>query len=236
MGLFKGVPYINFVVFLIEVRTIREGLGEQGTFINRSAHGILMKNPIDTQAFVGMRKELRVFDQRREDIIKQSRDVLKNSKRAIFALHRKDKKEAASLLAQAEKVLKALRAIIKKDSHLASVGAFGEGLQEYVEAKAYQAIVHQKPIPTAKQLEVDTDNYLMGLCDVSGELVRRAINAAIEGDDATATSCKEVVATLYAELLQFDFRNSPLRRKFDSVKYDLQKLEDVMFQLKLKKG
>jgi len=36
-------------------------------------------------------------------------------------------------------------------------------------------------------------------------------------------------------LLKFDWRNTPLRRKFDSVKYDLAKLEDAAFKLRVGK-
>ena len=45
---------------------------------------------------------------------------------------------------------------------------------------------------------------------------------------------RDVVDEIYGELLKFDFRDSDLRRKFDSVKYDLKKLEDLLLELKLK--
>ena len=34
--------------------------------------------------------------------------------------------------------------------------------------------------------------------------------------------------------MQFDFRNSELRRKFDGIKWELKKLEDLSIELKLK--
>ncbi|KUF98883.1 NAD(H) kinase 1 [Phytophthora nicotianae] len=39
--------------------------------------------------------------------------------------------------------------------------------------------------------------------------------------------CKDMVEAISGELIQFDFRNGPLRRKFDSVKYNLRKLEET---------
>ena len=39
---------------------------------------------------------------------------------------------------------------------------------------------------------------------------------------------------MYGELLKFDFRDNEVRRKFDAVKYDLRKLEDLVLDLKLK--
>jgi hypothetical protein len=35
-------------------------------------------------------------------------------------------------------------------------------------------------------------------------------------------------------LMMFDFRNIPVRRKFDSIKYGLNKLENLILELKLK--
>ena len=39
---------------------------------------------------------------------------------------------------------------------------------------------------------------------------------------------------LYGELLKFDFRDGELRKKFDGIKYDLKRLEDVALSIKLK--
>jgi len=72
------------------------------------------------------------------------------------------------------------------------------------------------------------------LCDLTGELVRRAINKAINEQYSESVEIRDVVAMIYENLMQFDFRNGELRRKFDSIKYDLKKLEDLVLELKLK--
>lgn len=33
--------------------------------------------------------------------------------------------------------------------------------------------------------------------------------------------------------MEFDFRNGPLRRKFDGVKYDVRKIDDILYELSL---
>lgn len=38
---------------------------------------------------------------------------------------------------------------------------------------------------------------------------------------------------VFEQLLQFDFRNGPLRRKYDGVKYAVKRLEDVLYELSL---
>ena len=60
---------------------------------------------------------------------------------------------------------------------------------------------------------------------VSGELMRLAVVKATVRDVEEVKRCKAMVEAISGELIQFDFRNGPLRRKFDSVKYNLRKLE-----------
>jgi predicted translin family RNA/ssDNA-binding protein len=190
---------------------------------------------VNKQAFSAMRQELTQHDALREQLIKNSRDALTSSKKAIYSLHRGETAAAKAQLANAKKVIAQLNALIRKDAHLASVGAYGEALEEYVEAACYAALMTTKTLPTAQQLGVGIDSYLPGLCDLVGELVRKAINSVIANDTKTALEIRDFVAQVYQELMLFDFRNTPTRRKFDSIKYGLEKLEDLALQLKMKR-
>ena len=42
------------------------------------------------------------------------------------------------------------------------------------------------------------------------------------------------IEDLYSELLKFNFRSGLLRKKFDSIKYHLAALEDLVLKIKLK--
>ena len=42
---------------------------------------------------------------------------------------------------------------------------------------------------------------------------------------------RDLVDSLLVELMKFDFRNGPLRRKFDGVKYALKRLENILYEL-----
>ncbi|MBI2565315.1 hypothetical protein HYV79_05030 [Candidatus Woesearchaeota archaeon] len=189
---------------------------------------------IDKKSFELMRKELEQFDMLREEVIKRSRDVLKKSKSAIYSLHRSDAKQAKEHIEAAKIIIKEIDSLLKKDIHLAGTGAYLESLEEYAEAFCYYSYLVKKTIPSSKEIGVDTETYLAGLCDLVGELVRKAINSSIKGDYKTSIEIKDLVSELYEELMQFDFRNTPLRRKFDSIKYGLEKLEDLILQLRIK--
>ena len=190
---------------------------------------------INKKSFAAMRKEIETFDALRETLIKTSRDLLKLSKSAIYSIHRHKISEALTQLTKAKTVIKKLKALIKKNNMLANVGAYSEALEEYVEAACYYGFIKKNKLPTAKELGVETTVYLQGVCDLVGELVRKAINSSIKGEFKTALKIREFVADIHSELMMFDFRNIPVRRKFDSIKYGLDKLENLILELKLKK-
>ncbi|MEM4247094.1 MAG: hypothetical protein QXR48_00230 [Candidatus Woesearchaeota archaeon] len=190
---------------------------------------------IDKKAFEMMRRHIESHDALREQLIRLSRDVLALSKKSIYSLHRNEVGTAKKQIAIARKTIARIQKLIKKDTHLAATGAYLEALEEYVEASCYLSLLTKKALPTAKQLGVDIDTYLPGLCDLVGELVRKAINSAIRGDTMTALQIRDFVNQLHQELSLFDFRNLPVRRKFDSIKYGLEKLEDLALQIRMKK-
>lgn len=81
---------------------------------------------------------------------------------------------------------------------------------------------------------VTDEEYLLGLCDVAGELGRHAVHRATERDIAAVRRVRELLDALLGELLQFDFRNGELRRKYDGVKYSVQKVEQLLYELALR--
>ncbi len=190
---------------------------------------------INKKAFQEMREHMEKFDKLREQLIANSRRVLKASKQAIYAAHRADMKGAEKLLSEAKSTIKEIDKLIKQDINLANVGAYSDALEEYAEAACYVHYLHTKEIPTPKQLAIEPEVYLPALSDLIGELVRKAINSTIKGDYKTALEIKEFVEELYQELMLFDWRNIPARKKFDAIKYGLEKLEDMALKIKFKK-
>lgn len=188
---------------------------------------------LDEANFAEMKKEMDAFDAKRERIIKESRDVLKLSKRAIYSLHRGENDAAQELLAEARKRKRELERLIDKDGPLRT-GSLSAACEEFVEAAALQAYVSEQRIPTRKELAVTADEYLLGLADLTGELARRAVLAATKQDLWEVTRIHDLIQALYGKFVEFDFRNGELRRKFDSIKYNLQKVEEVRYELSLR--
>ncbi|MBU0461597.1 MAG: hypothetical protein KJ574_03340 [Nanoarchaeota archaeon] len=89
-------------------------------------------------------------------------------------------------------------------------------------------------MPTSSSLKVNDEHYILGVCDLTGELVRKAINSVINDDYKTAKDIHAFVSELYEELSKFSFFSGELRKKYDSIKYDLKRLDDLLLSLKLK--
>ena len=189
---------------------------------------------LDKNDLKEMREDFDTFDNHREDVIKRSRDVLKLSKQIIYAVHRDELKEAAALVKKIISEKQKIEEVVKKHVDLEAIGAYRVAMSEYVEALLYYHFINEKIIPTRKALKVSTDHYLYGLIDLTGELGRKAVQLAGKGEYDSVVFIRDTVSEIYGELLKFDFRDSDIRRKFDSVKYDLKKLEDLVLELKLK--
>jgi len=189
---------------------------------------------INENDFEEMRKEFDDYDNNRELIIKKSRDILKLSKQIIYAVHRDDLKEAKKLVKKIEDKKKNIKKLVSRNAKLESIGAYRVAIGEYVEAILYYNYIKDKKILTHKTLKVTTEHYLLGIIDLTGELGRKAVQLAGKDKFKQVVEIKETVAEIYGMLLKFDFRNSNMRKKFDSVKYDLKKLEDLVLDLKLK--
>ncbi len=183
---------------------------------------------IDRNDFAKIRAELKKFEEKREALIQSSRQIIILSKHIIYALHRGDMKKAESLS-------KKIKSNVKK---LPSEG-YGTGmkhvaLQEYVEAMTLLGFVKSKKVPSRKSLNVPTEAYLGGLADLTGELVRMAVNKAIKKKDKDVIKIKGLVEDIYGEFLQLNLRNSELRKKSDQIKWNLQKLENMAYDISKK--
>jgi len=181
-----------------------------------------------------MREELENFDIQREAVIKKSRDILKNAKQSIYCAHRKDMKNAKSLLDSAKKDISSLKDSVSRMYEIESIGAFSDAMQEYVEALCFYDYAVTSKLTEKKKTGANTEDYLMGICDFTGELGRMAVMAATKKDLKAVEGIKNTVDEIYGELMQFNFRNGELRKKYDSVKWNLKKIEDILYDLSIR--
>ena len=188
---------------------------------------------IDVPSFEKIQLEMITEDERRENLIKRSRDVLKASKNAIYSLHRNDVERASQSLDSVQSIIKnELLPLTQKFDNLRFT--LSSCLEEFVEAVIFLGFLRDNRIVSIESLEfVTKEEYLGGIMDFTGELSRFAVIRATARDLKTVIRCKNIVELLYSQLMLFDFRNGNLRRKFDAVKYTLKKLEQLIYELTL---
>jgi predicted translin family RNA/ssDNA-binding protein len=75
--------------------------------------------------------------------------------------------------------------------------------------------------------------YLLGVMGLCQELSQYAIGRATQRDCGSVLLCSTLVSSVFGKLQEFDFRNGPLRRRFDGVKYVVRKCEDLLYELSL---
>ena len=187
-------------------------------------------NMLNKNEFKKIRNEMHNLEVKREEVIQTSREVINLSKQVIYAAQRNDLKEADSAIKKIKDGIKKLR----KVNVIIDVNINAVAFQEYVEAIAFYEFVKNKKIPTRASLGVSAENYLSGLCDLTGELVRKAIYEVIHKRFNEAEKIKELVHDIYGEFLKLHLRNSELRKKSDSIKWNLKKLEEVMYDISMK--
>jgi len=185
---------------------------------------------LNKKEFNKIREDMHKLDLKREEIIQTSREIITVSKQIIYAAQRNDLNEAESAISKIKDKVKKLKKVnLSTDTNINSVA-----FQEYVEAIAFYEFVKHGKIPTRASLGVSAEDYLSGLCDLTGELVRKAIFDVIHKNFKEAEKIKELVHDIYGEFLKLHLRNGELRKKSDSIKWNLKKLEEVMYDVAMK--
>ncbi|MCF7860619.1 hypothetical protein K9M79_00105 [Candidatus Woesearchaeota archaeon] len=187
---------------------------------------------INSKDFHKIHQKIEKSDQKRNALIIESRDIVRESKRAIYSIHRDDLKTAKKHITELNKKLSTFQSKLVKNPRLYYSGFSKIAEQEYVEAVAFYIFVCENRLVTYTELNIDEEYYLLGVIDLTGELVRKAVNSAIANDIKMVYRIKDFLNDLYGELLKFNFSNGELRKKYDSIKYSVNKLEDLVFQIK----
>ncbi|MAF50464.1 MAG: hypothetical protein CMH64_00060 [Nanoarchaeota archaeon] len=174
-------------------------------------------------------KEMQLFDKRRDTMLQKCHEAIRFSKRVIYAIHRDDKK-SASLATQLKEKIRNLRT----RGELQFSPTYKVAMQEFVEAIVLYEFIEHNKVPSQKDLYVSAPDYLAGLCDLTGEVMRKANYFAINKKPKEAIRMKEIVDKIYEQFLLLDIRDNDLRKKFDQVKYNLQKLEDLTLRIQFR--
>jgi translin len=159
-------------------------------------------------------REFRNIEERREILIKNTRDMVMLCSKSIIALHNNEMDNACIKISQAKIMLDKFKEYAKTD--LQKYIAVAE--QEFVEAYVLKSIVEESSLPSKTELNVSGSGYLTGLLDCIGEIKRMVYDRMRAGEAEDATKLFAIMQDLYSIVYPFAVYDNlipGLRRKLD---------------------
>jgi translin len=152
--------------------------------------------------------------ERRERLLKESRNVVSSCSRAIISMH-------GGNLADAERELKSASALLEslKRSGRGPLSRYLISPEtEFVEASTVFALMKGRPVPTRAAIGASPEAYLHGLLDTVGELKRLVLDCIMKEDISAARKHFDSMERLYSAcspLAVYDHVANGTRRKID---------------------
>ena len=191
-----------------------------------------------------LRKRMEHRDNLREGLIKTSRDGQKAAKQAIYALHRGDKPKAMQLIQECETcIVKHLLPIVEEEPPLRT-GSFTAVLEEYAEAKLFYAWLFGKDddgelpvgdllLPDEFPIQLSPEEYLGGLCDLTGEVGRYAVQRGTARDSDSVKLCLHTNSCILNAMQSMERLPSAMNKKMDQLGHSVEKLERMLYEMSL---
>jgi translin len=165
-------------------------------------------------------KSINGKDKIREKALRYSREIIINCRKAIQCIHQDLMKDAISNINKASDKLQQLYKLTKEHPDLYHAGFVENAAQELVEASCLYNIMNGKDLPDPDELKTTYSSYLMGLCDLVGELRRTALDSIRAGKAKKADGNLNMMEEIYDVIIRFDYPSGliPIKKKQDMVR------------------
>lgn len=81
---------------------------------------------------------------------------------------------------------------------------------------------------------LDIEDYLIGVLQMASELSRFATNSVTLGDFERPMQISRFMADLNAGFKLLNLKNDSLRKRFDGLKYDIKKIEEIVYDISIR--
>jgi len=187
-----------------------------------------------------------------ERLVKLSRDITIQSKRIIFSLLRREEsteklvEDAEVKFKSIKKLLQQISAETKNEDPYKFARAVSPGIQEFIEALTLHYYIKDKRVITyeeAKQLFFVFDgcsvlltqyDFMLGVADLTGELMRMAINRIGSREFAEAESICGLLRLIHQEFSVFRCEHREMNKKVSVMKTSLKKVETACYNVKVR--
>ncbi|KAL9715784.1 hypothetical protein Ac2012v2_000226 [Leucoagaricus gongylophorus] len=206
--------------------------------------------------FESFREAIDDYNDTRERLIKMSRDITNMSKKVIFLLHRialedddtsytRAATRGLSKLREVQDIYASLTHELAGDCFWRYQHQVSPGLQEYIEALSFahylqhgtlipfRVVQHALSSPEGvPYFPLPVSDYLLGLSDLTGELMRLAISGlAHKKGRSKATQVCAFVRACNANFEQYTLLIPGLRKKQTVTNQSLGKIEDAVYTM-----
>ncbi|XP_076164427.1 translin associated factor X [Ptiloglossa arizonensis] len=234
-------------------------IGDKGREIMKSTN----EDSLVVQQFRAYAAELDDKHDRFERIIKSCRDITIQSKRIISLLHSIDieTKQKSSLYDVKIKLENVIQTLFKcvaleleNQDPYQYIKVYRSGLEEYIEAITFYQYSHSGTMehwtelekmltytilepPESKTIRILVTPYvfILGIGDLTGELMRKCINNLTTGDIGSCYQTCNFVREVYKGFLSStNISNKEMIRKLHTLKQSLHKIENVCYTIKVR--
>ncbi|XP_064419995.1 translin [Latimeria chalumnae] len=85
-----------------------------------------------------------------------------------------------------------------------------------------------------KGFHLDIEDYLTGVLTLASELSRLAVNSVTAGDYSRPLRISSFINELDSGFRLLNLKNDSLRKRYDGLKYDVKKIEEVVYDLSIR--
>jgi len=212
----------------------------------------LDENSLLHTAFSMYQSELDARNDKYERLVKLSRDITIQSKRAIFSLLRREESaekladDALEKFAAIKKLLKQISTETSNEDRYKFARAVSPGIQEFIEAVTLLYYIKEKRLVTYEEVDqlffafdghsvlLTHYDYMLGVADLTGELMRMAINRIGSREFSEAESICQLLRSIHQEFSTFGYEHREMGKKINVMKASLRKVENACYNVKVR--
>ena len=171
--------------------------------------------------------ELQLIENRREQLIKESRDIIILCSQSIISLHQGHIQESQLKLDKAKDLYSSLKTLAQTD--LLRYLSMSE--QELVECSLLMSIVKNEALPGLDEIGVSSQAYLFGILDCIGEIKRMVYDMVRLDRYDQAEYLFTVMQEIYSEIYPFSIYDnivSGIRKKLDICKILIENTRELI--------
>ena len=171
--------------------------------------------------------ELQLIENRREQLIKESRDIIILCSQSIISLHQGHIQESQLKLDKAKDLYFSLKTLAQTD--LLRYLSMSE--QELVECSLLMSIVKNEALPGLDEIGVSSQAYLFGILDCIGEIKRMVYDMVRLDRYDQAEYLFTVMQEIYSEIYPFAIYDNivnGIRKKLDICKILIENTRELI--------